>query len=1176
MKSTIIFKLSLLLILLCCNSISFAQWQITGLKGGNITHSSSSNNIMFIATNDKVLHRSTDSGNNWMPIYRSDSELEFGQIFSVESHQNTVWLTHFFHSVGSTNNGTTWPLTFGIGCPNDVLANLDGIWLLIDDCAQVYRSTDNGLNWVMISHIQASNYPYAFNGLASKSSKIFLSNRNGEILMSSNYGTNWSLLLDSGNVLSFTSVFSTDSALFVCVSGKGLLRSTDDGISWNYSNQGLSLVNLNYVLQSGNFVYCSGFGKVFRSDNFGNNWIETSDGLPQSTISSMVLNSGEIFACMSGAGLYSSTNSGASWIDHNQGFAGREVNSIVETDDYMIACTNDNSIFRSSDNGLNWTLSANGLPAGSKNRMRIKDGILFCAASDNVYLSSDQGDSWSSIGPVSADYIDMAVSGPFVCAITYNKLYRTSNNGTSWELAQSGIHSNYQFSHISATSGEMFVTGSNSVYRSTNSGSNWSSITPPDPNSHYINQFARCGNALYASSESMGLFRSVNNGTNWTKVNLGTGSGAAHSVFSNQCILFAGHDNGISYSYNNGISWQLMNEGLPQMKKSGLVEVLGNSVYSSMITGGFYERNLSEFPAVINDVGVQYISSPKYDSLYLVNCQNGALIVPEAMISNFTSSNQFVPFSIHFEVSYENIVVHADSVQDTIGANSFHKVTFAPFNVQPYSFTDDLSKTFKVRVWTSLPTDEVRSNDTSSTELKTSNPGYGFSQNSNYYFLNSSIDLSCVPEQPQYTFMDTTGSVTLISSGVPVVPFTQYNSFYFCGSYRLRDVLPSGKRFKFFGVCYDTINVSTTGVIGFGSVSLSRMNTPTPVNIPTTSAPFPAIFPFWYWMNYNDPEPSGRNLKYKISGNNFILTFDRFPLYNTVIDQNDFVSFQVVLGLGDDCSGENGKITVLYNLEGSGSTFINNYLNNNLNAMTVGIQDNTGLKGLTYRRSETNHSITVPGPLFDNLSADSPASLALEFGQINEVLPVELLSFDSEVQGNDVSLRWSSEGEIDNAGFDIERKVFADNGFTDWLKIGFIAGNGNYSGQTYYIFEDKGLSSGKYNYRLKQIDFNGNYKYYELSATVSVGVPNKFELEQNYPNPFNPLTTIEYQIPNNSNVIIKLFDLSGREVKTLVNEAKQAGYYSVVLESSDLSSGVYFYRMSAGSFVSSRKLMILK
>ncbi len=79
-----------------------------------------------------------------------------------------------------------------------------------------------------------------------------------------------------------------------------------------------------------------------------------------------------------------------------------------------------------------------------------------------------------------------------------------------------------------------------------------------------------------------------------------------------------------------------------------------------------------------------------------------------------------------------------------------------------------------------------------------------------------------------------------------------------------------------------------------------------------------------------------------------------------------------------------------------------------------------------------------------------------------------------------------------------------------------------------------------------------------------------------HPNPFNPTTTIKYQLPKSSFVTLKVYDILGREVRTLVDERERAGYYSFTFSASDLASGVYFYRLQAGSFVQVRKLMILK
>ncbi len=174
-------------------------------------------------------------------------------------------------------------------------------------------------------------------------------------------------------------------------------------------------------------------------------------------------------------------------------------------------------------------------------------------------------------------------------------------------------------------------------------------------------------------------------------------------------------------------------------------------------------------------------------------------------------------------------------------------------------------------------------------------------------------------------------------------------------------------------------------------------------------------------------------------------------------------------------------------------------------------------------------------------------------------LPVTLVSFESRITKNDVRLIWVTENEINNSGFDIERK----KGEGNWQKILFVQGNGNTKGQTIYTYDDKKLQSATYKYRLKQIDFNENYEHFNLSNDVIIGKPNVFAMSQNYPNPSNPKSKIDYEIPINGKVTLKIYDILGKEVFLLINETKEAGYYTTEFDGSNLSSGVYFYRIIA-------------
>ncbi|MCY7361419.1 MAG: T9SS type A sorting domain-containing protein [Ignavibacteria bacterium] len=188
------------------------------------------------------------------------------------------------------------------------------------------------------------------------------------------------------------------------------------------------------------------------------------------------------------------------------------------------------------------------------------------------------------------------------------------------------------------------------------------------------------------------------------------------------------------------------------------------------------------------------------------------------------------------------------------------------------------------------------------------------------------------------------------------------------------------------------------------------------------------------------------------------------------------------------------------------------------------------------------------------------------------VLPVELSNFSAEKYNNNVKLNWSTVTESNNSGFEIERL----SGNYNWERIGYVNGNGTTSTPYNYSYNDNNLISGIYNYRLKQIDFNGNFEYFNLRNEVILESPVSFNLKQNYPNPFNPVTKIDFDIPNDGFVSIKLFDVGGREIKSIVNEFKNAGYYSVQLDASSLPSGVYFYRLESGNFTSTKKITLLK
>jgi hypothetical protein len=232
------------------------------------------------------------------------------------------------------------------------------------------------------------------------------------------------------------------------------------------------------------------------------------------------------------------------------------------------------------------------------------------------------------------------------------------------------------------------------------------------------------------------------------------------------------------------------------------------------------------------------------------------------------------------------------------------------------------------------------------------------------------------------------------------------------------------------------------------------------------------------------------------------------------------------------------------------------------------VREEISLTGLTSSQNKlrfelkTDGSITKDGWYVDDISI-----------YVFAVVPVELSSFTATALTNSVELNWITSTETNNSGFEIQRKSM--NGNSEWTNIGFVEGNGTSTEMNTYSFIDKNPSSGINLYRLKQIDYDGSYKIFN-SVAVNFNQPFEFSLHQNYPNPFNPTTVISWQLPVGSHQTLKVYDILGNEVVTLVDEFREAGSYKVEFNASALPSGVYYYKLSAGNFSDVKKMMVVK
>jgi hypothetical protein len=292
-----------------------------------------------------------------------------------------------------------------------------------------------------------------------------------------------------------------------------------------------------------------------------------------------------------------------------------------------------------------------------------------------------------------------------------------------------------------------------------------------------------------------------------------------------------------------------------------------------------------------------------------------------------------------------------------------------------------------------------------------------------------------------------------------------------------------------------------------------------------------------------------------------------------------------------------GSVSGLYThvgglVGGNLGTVSNSFWNTDSSGSTgIGGGTTSGATGETTDNMKTQSTFTDAGWDFTNIwTIDGTNNDGYPYLQNVTPLPVELTSFTAALlNSNNAELSWSTATEVQSIGFEIDRKAIASEQLTvtcplncqskvsnaQWMKVGFVEGSGTTNAPKNYSFTDIKISAGRYAYRLKQIDRDGTFKYSQ-EVEIAVEMPRVFSLEQNYPNPFNPTTRIQYSIASSQKVTLKVYNILGEEVATLVNEVKDAGTYDATFDGSRLASGIYFYTLKAGNYSAAKKLLLMK
>ena len=463
--------------------------------------------------------------------------------------------------------------------------------------------------------------------------------------------------------------------------------------------------------------------------------------------------------------------------------------------------------------------------------------------------------------------------------------------------------------------------------------------------------------------------------------------------------------------------------------------------------------------------------------------------------------------------------------------------------------------------------------------------GSGGPDNFGYEWIDSND-----PQGPVYEWNDISSTGTEVTNWTPTGTYDPLDE-------GVAGPFPTGFNFKFYGEVKTQIYLSSNGFISFDNITETTYSNE---GIPTPGMPDNMISPFW-----DDLDGSNQGtVYYQQTADKLIIQYTNWQRYSAT----GSLTFQVVLQ-------SNNKIYFYYN-----------NMNATTNSSTVGIENMNGTDGLqiSYNANYIENGLAVmisaepewlmannfSGTVYNGnsfaivldfltsglepgnysmdiiITSNDPENLqqtvpvTMELGEV----PVELISFTAEDNSDAVLLRWNTATEKNNMGFEIERLADSKKipeGNPTWEKIGYVSGNGTTTEPRIYSFKDDKALSGTVHYRLKQIDFDGKVHY---SGTIEIevnNIPTKFALAQNYPNPFNPSTTIKYDVPVQSRVILNIYDGLGQLIKSLVNDMKEPGRYTVTWDGKNsnnqpAASGFYICRIGAGNFSAIRKMLLLK
>jgi photosystem II stability/assembly factor-like uncharacterized protein len=776
------------------------------------------------------------------------------------------------------------------------------------------------------------------------------------------------------------------------------------------------------------------------------------------------------------------------------------------------------SVILVSTSNAQWTRT-NGPEGVSVSCLANINGIIYAGTQVNgVYISTDDGVSWIARNAGIETYrISSIVSlHGFIFAGTFGSgVYRSSDGGVTWAAPTNGT--NFYIVSLVANDPYIFAgEGGSGVYRSSDDGMTWTQKL----SSYYIDAMCKNGNKIFASESNYTIVTS-DNGETWSNVQSLEGA-IIFSYYSEGNNIFAGGQTKIYRSTDSGNSFTAINLNLG-FSIVNIFSIIsdGSTLFAATSYDGVYKST---------DNGSTWVSS------------NQGMGPKDARALTITNASTLIAGS-HYVGMYRS----------TDNGGSWSKTN----NGFPAGISILSLQTIDNDVYAGTRDGVYKTNDNGDSWAKL----IGSNDTINYCTVWDMCELD---------------------GDIYVSMFLQFNSTVYKTTdkgltwHRCDNGLPPGNPFiKGLVASGENIVAGTDEGIYYSSdkgTSWHVTNAPAEY-IPSLASSGDYVFAvvtfYGIYRSFNNGTswipalPSTVNYVDVAALDNYAYAGSFFD--GARYSQNNGSTWFTSNGFGTDASiyviGPVGGGMVLAGTDLSSNwIFISYDYGQNYTPYGQGFTPNSSVEALT-----ANDTYTFAGTDYNGV-----------WRRIIPGLPVELASFTAKVNSNTITLNWQTATETNNFGFDVERRISATNNQqNNWNRIGFVEGNGTTTETHNYSYVDEEINSGNYEYRLKQIDLDGSLEYSQI-VDVQVLSLTKFSLSQNYPNPFNPNTTIKFSIPVSGKTSLKVFNILGEKVSTLINEVKEAGNYEINFDASNLPSGTYLYQLRAGNFVETRKMILMK